>query len=57
MMYFAGMIIVFNIGFGSNLAVFTSIITAEVVAKYVMVLLANRAYLPGKALVRPSLRR
>ena len=41
-MYFAGMIIVFNIGFGSNLAVFTSIITAEVVAKYVMVLLANR---------------
>jgi adenosylcobinamide-GDP ribazoletransferase len=41
-MYFAGMIIVFNIGFGSNLAVFTSIITAEVIAKYVMVLLANR---------------
>ena len=41
-MYFAGMIIVFNIGFGSNLAIFTSIITAEVIAKYVMVLLANR---------------
>jgi adenosylcobinamide-GDP ribazoletransferase len=41
-LYFAGMIIVFNIGFGSNLAIFTSIITAEVIAKYVMVLLANR---------------
>jgi adenosylcobinamide-GDP ribazoletransferase len=41
-MYFAGMIIVFNIGFGSNLAIFTSIITAEVISKYVMVLLANR---------------
>lgn len=41
-MYFAGMIIVFNIGFGSSLAIFTSIITAEVIAKYVMVLLANR---------------
>jgi adenosylcobinamide-GDP ribazoletransferase len=41
-MYFSGMIIVFNIGFGSNLAIFTSIITAEVIAKYVMVLLANR---------------
>ncbi len=41
-MYFAGMIIVFNIGFGSNLAIFTSIITAEVIAKYMMVLLANR---------------
>lgn len=42
-MYFAGMIIVvFNIGFGSGLAIFTSIITAEVIAKYVMVLLANR---------------
>ena len=41
-MYFAGMIIVFNMGFGSSLAIFTSIITAEVIAKYVMVLLANR---------------
>ena len=41
-MYFSGMIIVFNIGFGSNLAIFTSIITGEVIAKYVMVLLANR---------------
>lgn len=41
-MYFAGMIIVFNIGFGSSLAIFTSIITAEVISKYVMVLLANR---------------
>lgn len=41
-MYFVGMIIVFNIGFGSSLAIFTSIITAEVIAKYVMVLLANR---------------
>ena len=41
-MYFLGMIIVFNIGFGSGLAIFTSIITAEVIAKYVMVLLANK---------------
>ena len=42
-MYFAGMIIVFNIGFASSLAIFTSVITAEVIAKYVMVLLANRS--------------
>jgi adenosylcobinamide-GDP ribazoletransferase len=41
-MYFAGMIIVFNTGFASGLAIFTSVITAEVIAKYVMVLLANR---------------
>ena len=41
-MYFVGMIIVFNMGFSSGLAIFTSIITAEVIAKYVMVLLANR---------------
>ena len=41
-MYFVGMIIVFNIGFGSNWVIFTSVITAEVIAKYVMVLLANR---------------
>jgi adenosylcobinamide-GDP ribazoletransferase len=41
-MYFVGMIVVFNIGFGSGLAIFTSVITAEVIAKYVMVLLANR---------------
>lgn len=41
-MYFAGMIIVFNTGFASGLAILTSIITAEVIAKYVMVLLANR---------------
>jgi adenosylcobinamide-GDP ribazoletransferase len=41
-MYFSGMIIVFNIGFASGLATFTSVITAEVIAKYVMVLLANR---------------
>jgi len=41
-MYFAGMIIVFNIGFASGLAIFTSIITSEVIAKYVMVFLANR---------------
>ena len=41
-MYIAGMIIVFNIGFASTLAIFTSVITAEVIAKYVMVLLANR---------------
>jgi adenosylcobinamide-GDP ribazoletransferase len=41
-MYFVGMVIVFNIGFASGLAILTSIITAEVIAKYVMVLLANR---------------
>jgi len=41
-MYFAGMIIVFNTGFPSGFAILTSVITAEVVAKYVMVLLANR---------------
>ncbi|MEO9296327.1 MAG: adenosylcobinamide-GDP ribazoletransferase [Nitrososphaera sp.] len=37
-MYFAGMIIVFNTGF-PGIRVFTSIIAAEVIAKYVMVLL------------------
>jgi adenosylcobinamide-GDP ribazoletransferase len=41
-MYFAGMIIVFYMGFASTLGILTSIITAEVIAKYVMVLLANR---------------
>ncbi len=41
-MYFSGMIIVFNIGFASSLAIFTSVITAEVIAKYVMVLLAYK---------------
>lgn len=41
-MYFAGMIIVFQTGFASGLAILTSIMTAEVIAKYVMVLLANR---------------
>lgn len=37
-MYFAGMIIVFNTGF-PGIKVFTSIVAAEVIAKYVMVLL------------------
>jgi adenosylcobinamide-GDP ribazoletransferase len=41
-MYFSGMIIVFNTGFSSGLAIFTSVITAEVIAKYIMVILANR---------------
>ncbi len=41
-MYFAGMIIVFYTGFASGFAILTSVITAEVIAKYVMVLLANR---------------
>jgi adenosylcobinamide-GDP ribazoletransferase len=41
-MYFAGMIIVFHTGFSSGFAILTSIVTAEVIAKYVMVLLANR---------------
>jgi adenosylcobinamide-GDP ribazoletransferase len=37
-MYFAGMIIVFNTGF-PGFRVFTSLVAAEVIAKYVMVLL------------------
>jgi adenosylcobinamide-GDP ribazoletransferase len=41
-MYFVGMIIVFNIGFASGLVILTGVITAEVIAKYDMVLLANR---------------
>jgi adenosylcobinamide-GDP ribazoletransferase len=41
-MYFAGMIIVFNTGFASSLSLFVSIVVAEVIAKYVMVLLAYR---------------
>jgi adenosylcobinamide-GDP ribazoletransferase len=41
-MYFAGMIIVFHTGFVSGFAILTSIIVAEVIAKYIMVLLANR---------------
>jgi adenosylcobinamide-GDP ribazoletransferase len=41
-LYFAGMMIVFHTGFSSGLAILTSIIAAEVIAKYVMVLLANR---------------
>lgn len=41
-MYFVGMIIVFHTGFASGLAILTSIVTAEVIAKYIMVLLANR---------------
>jgi adenosylcobinamide-GDP ribazoletransferase len=52
-MYFAGMIIVFNIGFGSGLAIFTSIITAEVIAKYVMVLLANTGISAWEGLSSP----
>lgn len=41
-MYFAGMIIVFHTGFASGLVILTGVITAEVIAKYGMVLLANR---------------
>lgn len=42
-MYFVGMIIVFNTGgFSSSLQIFASLIAAEVIAKYSMVLLANR---------------
>ena len=41
-MYFVGMIIVFHTGFAPGLAILTSIVTAEVIAKYIMVLLANR---------------
>jgi adenosylcobinamide-GDP ribazoletransferase len=40
-MYFAGMIIVFNTGF-PGLKVLTSVIAAEVIAKFVMVLLTYR---------------
>lgn len=40
-MYFAGMIIVFNTGF-PGVKVFTSVVAAEVIAKYVMVLLTFR---------------
>ena len=41
-LYFAGMIIVFYTGFVPSLTILTSIIIAEVIAKYTMVLLANR---------------
>ena len=41
-MYFAGMIIVFNTGF-PGLKVLTSVIAAEVIAKFVMVLLTYRS--------------
>ena len=41
-MYFIGMIIVFHTGFAPGLAILTSIVTAEVIAKYIMVMLANR---------------
>jgi adenosylcobinamide-GDP ribazoletransferase len=41
-MYFAGMIIVFYTGLPKGLGIIASLITAEVIAKYVMVLLANR---------------
>jgi adenosylcobinamide-GDP ribazoletransferase len=40
-MYFAGMIIVFGTGF-SGLQILTSIVAAEVIAKYVMVLLTYK---------------
>lgn len=41
-MYFAGMIIVFNVGGFQGYGILASIITAEVIAKYLMVLLAHR---------------
>ncbi|AIF85151.1 cobalamin-5'-phosphate synthase [Candidatus Nitrososphaera evergladensis SR1] len=41
-MYFAGMIIVFNTGFSGGIKILTSIIAAEVIAKYIMVLLTYR---------------
>jgi adenosylcobinamide-GDP ribazoletransferase len=41
-MYFAGMIIVFNTGSFTGLTLLPSIVAAEVIAKYTMVLLANR---------------
>jgi len=41
-MYFAGMLIVFYAGSATSFSIFTSIITAEVIAKYLMVHLANR---------------
>lgn len=41
-MYFAGMIIVFQVGSFQGYSILASIITAEVIAKYLMVLLAHR---------------
>ncbi len=41
-MYFAGMIIVFNTGALQGYGILAGIITAEVIAKYLMVLLAHR---------------
>ena len=51
-MYFAGTIIVFNTGL-SALAIFTSIISAEVLAKYSMVFLANRGLSAWEGLSSP----
>jgi adenosylcobinamide-GDP ribazoletransferase len=42
-MYFAGMIIVFNVGSLQGYGVLAAIITAEVIAKYLMVFLAHRS--------------
>lgn len=42
-MYFAGMIIVFGTGLGSPMRIFASIIVAEVIAKYIMVLITYRS--------------
>ena len=41
-MYFAGMIVVFNVGSIQGYGILLAIITAEVIAKYLMVLLAHR---------------
>jgi adenosylcobinamide-GDP ribazoletransferase len=41
-MYFAGMIVVFNVGSMQGYGILLAIITAEVIAKYLMVLLAHR---------------
>jgi adenosylcobinamide-GDP ribazoletransferase len=41
-MYFAGMIIVFHVGSLQGYGILLAVITAEVIAKYVMVLLAHR---------------
>jgi adenosylcobinamide-GDP ribazoletransferase len=51
-MYFAGMIVVFNAGL-AGMQVFTSIVAAEVIAKYVMVLLTFKGTSAWEGLSSP----
>jgi adenosylcobinamide-GDP ribazoletransferase len=41
-MYFAGMVIVFQVGSLQGFGILLAVVTAEVIAKYLMVLLAHR---------------